>query len=73
MKQITLSIQDLHCGGCVDRVTQKLKTAGVVEFAFDASSHEAKLTYDHELIQVDQIIERIDLLGFTAKRLEGDQ
>ena len=63
---LSLSIEGMHCGGCVNRVTMALsKTPGVTIERVDVGS--ASIAYDPAQTSQQAIIEAIKGLGFTAR------
>ena len=69
MPELKLQIDGMHCGSCVRRVTEALKSVGgavVNEVRVGA----ARLTFDRDPVPVDLVIAALAKAGFTA-RLEA--
>lgn len=67
MQTITVSIQGMHCGGCVKSVTRVLsELAGVQDVSVDLENANAKITFDERQVQPDAFVEAIEDAGFDA-------
>jgi copper chaperone CopZ len=69
MPELKLQIDGMHCGSCVRRVTEALKSVGgavVNEVRVGA----ARLTFNRDPVPVDLVIAALAKAGFTA-RLEA--
>lgn len=63
---LTLSIEGMHCGGCVRRVTAALEgVKGVALGSVEVGS--AQLNFDPEQISADQIADAVNRIGFSAR------
>ncbi len=63
---LTLSIDGMHCGGCVNRVTLALKKVdGVAVEAVEVGS--ARVQFDPAATDAQEIVEAVNRIGFTAK------
>ena len=63
---LTLSIEGMHCGGCVRRVTAALEGVKGVELgSVDVGS--AQMTFDPEQTSTAEIAAAIDRIGFSAR------
>jgi copper chaperone len=63
---LTLSIEGMHCGGCVNRVSQALgKVPGVTVDQVEVGS--ARLRFDPSATNPASIAEAVTRIGFTAK------
>ena len=64
--KLTLSIEGMHCGGCIHRVTAALEGAkGVTLDSVEVGS--ARLNFDPEQISADQIADAVNRIGFSAQ------
>ncbi len=64
--QLNLSIDGMHCGACVRRVTNALTgVAGVQVESVDVGS--AKVSFDPEQASPEQIAAAVDRIGFTVR------
>lgn len=64
-QELTLSIDGMHCGACVQRVTNALlAVSGVALGGVEVGS--AKLSFDPEKTSPDEIIQAVDRIGFRA-------
>jgi copper chaperone len=62
---LTLSIEGMHCGACVRRVTNALQAVpGVAVDSVEVGS--AKLAFDPEETTAQEIAAAVDGIGFTA-------
>ena len=63
---LSLSIEGMHCGGCVNRVTTALgKAPGVTVEKVEVGS--ALVEFDPALTSPAAIVEAVNRLGFTAR------
>lgn len=63
---IKLSIEGMHCGACVRRVTNALaEVKGVHVDSVEVGS--ASVAFDPEGVSPEQITAAIDRIGFTAR------
>ena len=67
MDHLNLSIEGMHCGGCVNRVTGALKSIpGVAVEAVRVGS--AALTIDPAQTSAVKIAETLKAIGFVARK-----
>jgi copper chaperone CopZ len=63
--KLEMTIEGMHCGGCVKRVTLALqKVDGVEGVSVDVGS--AKVTYDADKTQPQVLEDAVNRIGFTA-------
>lgn len=63
--KIKLSIEGMHCGACVRRVTNALSAVnGVRVDSVEVGS--ADVSFDHATVAPEQIAAAVDSIGFTA-------
>jgi copper chaperone len=63
---LALSIEGMHCGACVRRVTDALgKIDGVEVNSVEVGS--AKMTFDSERATVEEIAGAVNKIGFTVR------
>ncbi len=62
----TLSIEGMHCGGCVRRVTNALEGIRGVELG-SVEVGSAQLTFQPELASAEEIASAVSRIGFTAR------
>jgi copper chaperone len=62
---LTLSIEGMHCGACVRRVTDALQKVDGVELG-SVEVGSAKLAFDPEESTADQIAAAVNRIGFQA-------
>jgi copper chaperone len=62
---LTLSIEGMHCGGCVRRVTIALEGVKGVELGSVAVG-SAQMTFDPNRVSVEEIAAAVDRIGFSA-------
>ena len=64
--ELRLSIEGMHCGACVRRVTNALASLdGVQVDSVEVGS--AQMKYDGQRISPEKIVAAVDRIGFTAK------
>lgn len=63
---LKLSIDGMHCGGCVTRVTNTLKKLDGLEVR-DVQVGSAEVSYDEARLQPTAIVEAVNRIGFTAR------
>lgn len=62
---LTLSIEGMHCGACIRRVTDALQKVDGVEVG-SVEVGSAKLAFNPEETTVDQIAAAVNRIGFQA-------
>jgi copper chaperone len=62
---LTLSIEGMHCGGCIHRVTSALESVKGVEVG-SVEVGSAQLTFDPNGASVEEIAAAVDRIGFSA-------
>ena len=62
---LSLKIDGMHCGGCVNRVTQALNKAGGVTVE-KVEVGSAVVKYDPEATSAEAIVDAVNRIGFTA-------
>ena len=63
---LTLSIEGMHCGGCVRRVTTALEGVKGVELG-SVEVGSAEMTFDPNRVSVEEIAAAVDRIGFSAR------
>ena len=63
---LTLSIEGMHCGGCVRRVTTALEGVKGVELG-SVEVGSAQMTFDPDRVSVEEIAAAVDRIGFSAR------
>jgi copper chaperone len=63
---LTLSIQGMHCGGCVHRVTTALQGVGGVEVG-SVEVGSAQMTFDPNQASAEEIAATVNRIGFSAE------
>ncbi len=63
---LKLSIEGMHCGGCVNRVTNALKKVEGVEVR-SVEVGSAEVDYDEGRTDAAAIAEAVNRIGFTTK------
>jgi copper chaperone len=65
-KELVLSIEGMHCGACIRRVTDALgRMEGVRVNSVEVGS--ADVTFDSEEVTSEKIAVRISQIGFAAR------
>jgi copper chaperone len=62
---VNLSIDGMHCGGCVRRVTTALQRVKGVELGA-VEVGLAQMIFNPEETNTDKIVASVDRIGFTA-------
>jgi len=65
-QSLKLTIDGIHCGGCVTRVTNALKKVDGVDVK-DVQVGSAEVAYDETRTQASAIVEAVKKIGFVAK------
>ncbi len=68
--KLTLSIEGMHCGACVRRVTTALEGVKGVELG-SVEIGSAKLKFDPDQASAKEIAAAVDRIGFTAQTKES--
>ena len=63
---LTLSIEGMHCGGCVRRVTTALEGVKGVELG-SVEVGSAEMTFDPNRVSAEEIAAAVDRIGFSAR------
>jgi copper chaperone len=67
MERVTLTIQGMTCGHCVNTVTDALKGVDGVKVAnVTLEDQHAEVTYDPAHASVDQMKEAVKTAGYTV-------
>ena len=66
-KEVALSIDNIHCGGCVRRCERSVESMpGVVDFQVNLSTRRAQLIWQPENIQLSAILTALNESGYPA-------
>jgi len=68
MKKEFLGIEGMHCNSCAKLIESALDEKGVVA-AVDFEKKKAKVAYDEEKINIEEIISIIQKEGYKASRV----
>ena len=67
-EETTLKIPAIHCGGCVKTVTRTLEALPSVKVSeVDPTTKLARLQFEESAVNLDQIREALDEVGFSAE------
>ena len=67
-EETTLKIPAIHCGGCVKTVTRTLEALPSVKVSeADPTTKLARLQFEESAVNLDQIREALDEVGFSAE------
>ncbi|MFB6306448.1 MAG: mercuric transporter MerT family protein [Flavobacteriales bacterium] len=70
-KEVKLKVTGMSCTGCSSRCQKVLfDFNGVIDADVSYEKSSAKIRYNSDSTNVDEIIQRINKLGFKAKRME---
>ena len=64
--KLKLSIEGMHCGGCVRRVTTALQGVKGVELG-SVEVGSAEMTFDPEQASAEEIAAAVNRIGFSAR------
>lgn len=74
VKQATLKIDGMSCGGCVYAIKSALKKLqGVVSMDVRFKEAKATVSYYEDKVTVKQIIEAIESIGYKAYNITEDR
>lgn len=62
---LKMTIEGMHCGGCVNRVTLAIQKVEGVE-GVNVEVGSASVQYDPEKAQQQEFVDAINRIGFTA-------
>ena len=62
---LKMTIEGMHCGGCVNRVTLAIQKVEGVE-GVNVEVGSASVQYDAEKAQQQEFVDAINRIGFTA-------
>jgi copper chaperone CopZ len=66
-QETTLTLPDMSCNHCIQRITQTLTNmAGVTSVRVDLPTKTASFTYDQEVLQLEAIEARLDEAGYPV-------
>ena len=67
LAEAALTLEGIHCGGCVRRCEQGLKDqTGVRDLQVNLSTRRAQLVWDPQQIRLSQILNRLAEIGYPA-------
>lgn len=66
MKKIKLAIEGMYCASCAKLIEMELKDK-VNKIKIDSSKNTAEIDFDEKRINKEEIIKRINNLGYKAK------
>lgn len=65
---VVLTVPEMDCGGCAQRIQDRLRTVeGVADAAGQPVSRRLKVQYDPGVVTVDRIREEVGRLGYAAR------
>lgn len=68
MKQEILNVNGMSCQHCVNNVTRSLTSiSGVEKVEVSLTNKTVAVSYNDELVELTQIIEKIERLGYSVK------
>ena len=73
-KQIRLDIGGMSCAACAARIEKQLnKKEGVFSANVNLTTEKATIDFDPKLITVDEMIDKIEKIGFSASEISETQ
>jgi len=67
--QAKLKLEGIVCGGCFNRINQLMYQADLLRSNFDYGEKTVEITYDREKAYYQQVILKIQAIGYNAKLL----
>ncbi len=73
LKPVTLTVENMHCGGCMRKVERALMaTPGVASARAHLSARRVAVSYDASRTDTDALVAALGAWGFTAAELVAD-
>lgn len=69
MATLIYRIGDIHCIGCINRITSALKSAGAINVDINFSTHIAKVLTEEEKPNSNMYLEAIVQTGYQVEYL----
>ena len=66
MEKLTLDVQGMTCGHCVQAVTKALNGVGVQDVHVDLETGKVDVSFDKDKVTVDQMKEAIEDQGYDV-------
>ncbi|ALX48843.1 heavy-metal-associated domain-containing protein [Lentibacillus amyloliquefaciens] len=67
-----LDIKGMHCSNCPTKIEKAVsEIAGVKDINVALSDENAQVTFNRNLTGISEIIDKIDTVGFEAKKVSG--
>ncbi|GGH83911.1 copper chaperone [Pullulanibacillus pueri] len=66
MENVTLDVQGMTCGHCVQAVTKALNEVGVNDVAVHLETGKVDVSFDKEKVTVEQMKEAIEDQGYDV-------
>ncbi|QKY69854.1 cation transporter [Lentibacillus sp. CBA3610] len=74
IETVYLDVRGMHCVNCPAKVEKSLlKMEGIIEVNVSWELEKGSVTFDRNLVCISAIIERINKMGFEAKKAEEVQ
>jgi len=68
MTKKEFNITGMDCNGCANTITNSVsKLEGIKKIEVDYKTGKARIEYDKKKINTDEIIKKIEALGYKAK------
>ncbi len=67
MKLVELNIEGMHCNGCSTRLEKVLNEMDGVSAKVSLEDKKAKIEYDEEKVNLEEVIEAIEDAGFSVE------
>jgi copper chaperone len=68
-KETTLTLPNISCNHCVQRITQMLTNmAGVTSIQVDLPTKTATFVYDSQIVQLEALKARLDEAGYPVQK-----
>ncbi|TFJ93291.1 cation transporter [Lentibacillus salicampi] len=65
-----LAIKGMHCSNCPTKIEKAVtEMAGVKEVNVNLSAENGRVTFNRKLVGISEIIDKIDKVGFEAKKV----
>ena len=66
MEKLTLDVQGMTCGHCVQAVTKALNVVGVKDVGVHLETGKVDVSYDKDKVTVEQMKEAIEEQGYDV-------
>ncbi len=70
---VLLQLDNIRCAGCCNKIEKGLRQiTGVLAADLNFTTHQLRLTWDHERIKLSELLSQIEAMGFPAHPLKTE-